>query len=282
MLARVTVVALLPLLGSPSLAHAGPEKLAVVLQQKQLKLFAIVYRSAKGALGEVRLNDMPLCTFNGEGASGSTSEAQGWLVAGTNRVDINIDKVPADGDEELALVSLHGLDAPGFPEDENQLWKVSLKRASTKPGALSYTFELPEKQAPPAELWKKAAVFTALTDADKDEVAKLAKALLTATQKGSVAELKKLFAFSMAERARVTYTDPKEMVGIIEKMAPEMRKTFAKGKLAAPLEYQLVGGGRVVIVTSKGKAPIVVKEKDGEASMPIHAAKIDGVWALVQ
>ena len=257
-------------------APAYAEPLVVKLPAKQIKFFAVVYRAKKGVVGEVRLNDMPLATFTGDGTSGSSNQAQGWLMAGTNHLDITTTKVPAGEDDPIKL-SLNGLVAEGFPDDDNALFDVAVKKTGTS----SYTFELPAAQAPHVLLWTKAAVLTSVSDADKKEIAELAAADLAALQKGDVATLKKLWAFTLEERARATGSDPKQQLDMLDKMAPEMKKSFAKAKLATALEYKLIGGGRIVQVTQKGgKSPVVVKEKDGDTELPISAVKIDGHWTL--
>jgi hypothetical protein len=266
---------------APALAAGAPAPTPLVakLPATQVKLWALTYRSATGTVGEVMFNDIPAVRFNGEGNSGSSSEVQAWLMAGTNTIVINLDRTGGD-EAEVAQLTLHGLAGPGFPDDANAILSVTLKKGTT-PGAQRYRFELPEKQAPPVELWKRAAVLPALTDADKKELDGLAAQLLTAMQKGDVAGLRKLWQFVVEERARATYSDPKLQLAAIAKMAPEMKKTFAKATVSRPLDYRLVGGSRIVLITAGDKPPIVVREKDGEASMPLSAAKIDGRWTLV-
>jgi hypothetical protein len=279
--ALVAVLAFVPgLVPGRATAAPAPTPLVAKLPAAQLKLFALTYRSETGTVGEVLINDVPAIRFNGEGNSGSSSEVQAWLMPGTNTIVLNLDKTGGDS-PELASVTLHGLAGPGFPGDENAIVNVAVKKGTT-PGALRYRFELPEKQAPPVQLWKRAAVVGALTDADRKELDALATQLLSAMQKGDTAGLRKLWQFVVEERARATYGDPKQQLAAIDKMAPEMKKTFAKATVSRPLQYRLVGGARIVQITAgSGKPPIVVREKDGESSMPMSAAKIDGRWTLV-
>jgi hypothetical protein len=280
----VSVVVAFAVLGSVvSISHAAPpppaEKLTAKIPATKLKLFALAYQGDKGTVGQVRINDMPAITFSGEGTSGSSNSVAAWLMPGANRIDVVLTKVAGDNP---ARVSLHGLAEPGFPDESNELVRVAIKKG-TAPGTRAYTFELPANQAPPSQLWKKAEVLSALSDADKKALRTLAADLLAATKKGDVPALKKLFAFPMEERARITYSDPKEALAMVEQMAPEAKKAFATASMSPNLEFTLVGGGRVALVTAPGdKPPIVAKSKDGEASMPIHAAKIDGSWTLVE
>jgi hypothetical protein len=261
-----------------TVAHAAPapEKLAAKLPTTQLKLFAVSYRSDKGTVGEVRFNDLPVIQLAGEGSSGSNSEVQGWLIPGTNRIDVVLGKVAGDAPVSFTL---HGLAEPGFPDEGNAIVAVTIKKG-TAPGTYAYSFELPEKQAPPAQLWKKAVVMSSVSDADKKALKDLAASFLAATKKGDLPALKKLFAFTLEERARITYSDPKEMVAMIDQMAPEMKKAFATATMATTLEYTLVGGGRVVKLSGAGGKPVIAS-RDGSTSMPIKAAKIDGAWVLV-
>ena len=279
MLVRALAAAII--LATSALAIAAPattEKVAAKFPATQLKLYAIVYRSAQGVNGEMRVNDMPAVTFKGQGNSGSSSAIQAWLQAGTNRIDLTLDKT--DGDEPI-FISFHGLPAAAMPDDSNELFHVTLKKG-TPPGARAYTFEIPAKQAPPTLLWKKAAVTTALTDADKKELRALGTALLVAFQKGDTAAVHKLITFTAEERARATYSDSKEIFSMMESMLPEMKKTFAKAALPEALEYTLIGGGRIVkLTTAGGKPPVSAKSDDGEAALPLSAAKIDGKWTLV-
>ena len=262
------------------LAAPAPEKLVVKLPSAPCKYFALVYRAAPGVSGQVKVNDVPAIAFAGKGSSGSSNEVQGWLLPGANRVDVVLDKVPTD-EKSLATVSLHGLAEPGFPEDANQLWKIVVPQG-TAAGARAYTFELPDAQAPPGLLWKKAQPSASLTDADKKEIRDLAAAMLTAIQKADVAAAHKLWAFSLEERARSTYSDPKDAAAAVDRMIPAMQKVFGKAKLAPSLAYTLVAGGRVVRLTGPGgAAPIAVAGDDGSSSLPVSAAKIDGRWTLV-
>jgi hypothetical protein len=260
-------------------AHAAPvEKLSAKVPAAQLRLFALSYRSDKGTVAEVRLNDVPVVSFKGEGTSGSSNEVQFWLQPGTNRFDVDLKKAP--GTDEVLRLTLHGLAGEGFPDESNAIVQVSVP-AKTAPGARAYTFELPEKQAPPGLLWKKAAVIASLTDADKKALRELAVSLLAAAQKGDAVALRKLMQFTMEERARTTYSDPKQLDVMIDEAAKGMKVAFAKAALAPTLDYRLVGGGRIVLVTANGKPPIASRGDDGESALDVSAAKIDGRWTLV-
>jgi hypothetical protein len=265
---------------SPAAASGAVEKLALKVPTTKLKLFALVYRVAKGVSGQVRLNDMTAVEMKGDGGSGSSNSIQGWIKPGANRIEVQLDKVAGD-DDDLVRVSLHGLAEPGFPEDSNELTRVVVKKGATA-GTRSYTFEMPATQAPPGEFWAKSAVLTSVSDEDKAALKALAEAFVTATKKGDVAAMQKLFAFAMEERARNTYSDPKEQLGMITGMAPELKKTFGKLGMPAKLEYVLTGGGRIVEVRAAGqRALLVKKDKDGEAAITLRCAKLDGVWTQV-
>ena len=115
------------ILSTSAIAIAAPataEKLAIKLPATQLKFYALVYRSDSGTVGEIRVNDMPAVTWNGEGGSGFSIEVQAWLQAGTNRIEIILDKVGA-GDEPAKL-SLHGLATRAAPDDSNELVHITL------------------------------------------------------------------------------------------------------------------------------------------------------------
>jgi hypothetical protein len=264
-----------------SLASAEPTRLSTkIAPSPQLKLFSLTYRADEGVTGEVRINDVPIITLSGKGSSGSSAEVQCFLRAGINTVEVRLQKAPAAPDDETATVSLHGLTEPGFPDHKNALFQIVLGK-TTKPGTLTYSFELPEKQAPPSQLWTRAAVVPSLTEADKKELRALATAMLDAIKKGDVAAGRKIWTYAMEERARSTYADPKEMVGQIDQMIPAMKSAFAKGVVAAQLDFALVGRGRIVRVTSAGGPPITTGDPDSGAAIPLHAAKLDGKWTLV-
>jgi hypothetical protein len=279
---RRDLLALSLIFASITSAAAAPtvEKLTAKLPATQLRLFSLVYVCGTGVVGEVRFNDMPAVRCAGKHLGGSSAEVQGWLLPGENRIDVTLTKMEGTEDEPL-LIRLHGLAEPGFPDDKNELLRVSIKKG-TPPGARAYVFQLPEKQTPPALLWKKAEVMTTVSDADKKALREFAATWLTAMQKGDAATVRKFVTFGMEERARTTYSDPKEILASIDQMLPEMKKAFATAKLAPTLEYTLVGGGRVVRITRPGgEPPIYAKNADGEAALPVSAAKIDGRWTLI-
>lgn len=269
-----TALAVVVSVALPVLA-AEPKPLTVKAPAAKGGVFMLLYQSPSGALGEVRVNDVPMFQFEGNASGGGGAPVGSWLKAGSNVLTLTLEKPLAKGDR--VTLSVHAAPAGSFPDEKTALFEVQADAAG------AWSFELPADLAPQGQLWKRAAVVERLTDDDVKALTALARTLLTALQKGDVKALVALRAYQLEELALVNHVDKKRLQASLEDSARELKKDFAKAKLPEKLECRLVAGGRLVRVRAPGGgSPISVKTRDGERAMDVTAAKVDGKWTLVE
>lgn len=247
--------------------------------------FALAFASRSGTEGQVRLNGVPLVDFDGEAKSDFSSEAGSWLFAGENAFEITIARASttSEPDARPALeLSLHAMAEPGFPEDENKVWGISVE-GDGQPDRKTYVFALPDSFAPPSELLKKAAVVETLSDEDKTALTALAKEVLTTVTRGDLEAMNRIWAFKAREESLLQGNDPAQATGVFKQLVELLPQIFAGARLADSLDFTQVVGNRVVLVAAKDDSPAIqVSRDDGSAHINVFAAKIDGRWTLVR
>lgn len=254
------------------------------------RLYAFTYSSVPGVKGELRLNGVRMAELSGKGASGSTSRPQLWLMPGRNRLDllVTLDAKVAKSaaSEPLVQVRLHGLAEPGIPEESNAMVTVALAPEVRKVGQqLRTAYEFALDQAPPAELWSRAAKLEAVEPADRQVLIGLANQLVAAFRAKDAEAVTRLLRFVREDTARAlgepAKVDPDDIAEQVKLWAP-VAKRLPPLK-PSTREVQLVGDGRVVRLAQRGGQPcFVTRHGGGTLSLDLYFAKLDGAWALVR
>jgi hypothetical protein len=238
--------------------------------------YAVYAHGQKGATGEVLLNGVPLLTLTGETSFQQSGDAQLWLRAGDNRLEIVLTHVDSAAPALSAEVDVVIPSASAVPKP---LATLILPKAAL---SAHLTFKLSDPSAA-ALVWSKAQVISSLTDADRRELHDLAAALYKAIRAHDAATLEKLCGFQLDELGRLFHR-PNLRQGFLGSLASEEVQTaWADTTLAPAFVYRLVGDGRAVFVTdAQGHDPLVItKPHDIKPRLTVHAARIDGHFTLL-
>lgn len=254
------------------------------------RLFAFTYSTESGVKGELRLNGVVMAEFSGKGSSGSTNRPQLWLMPGRNRLELAVlldakgAKVAAT--QPLVQVRLHGLAEPGIPDESNTMLSVALAPEVRKAGQrIREAYEFALDQAPPAELWSRAAKLEAVEPADRQVLIGLANQLVAAFKAKDAEVVTRLLRFVREDSARAmgepAKLDPADIAEQVKLWAPVAKRLPILKP--AMREVQLVGDGRVVRLAQRGGQPcFVTPHGGGKLSLELYFAKLDGAWALVR
>jgi hypothetical protein len=265
------LLALLLLLGS---ARASAEP---VYYQVQVNYFGSIR-------GRVTFNGVVLSDFADNGSYSGALNV--WLRPGKNEVLLHIEKgaKPAAAGDKVELYVVEAK-AGQFADEAPRLFTLDWKGGDPLPVDLEKKFEAP--RAPAVELWNEAEV-APVDDAAKKEITELARKFHQAVSKRDGKAMVALAKFKIEDVGRAFGMDPKraseEASKELQSSMAELPKT-AKTEPFDPkaLRFVPMAGGKLVKVTGdKGQPPVVIKEKDGETSFEIFAARIGGTWTIVR
>ncbi|MEO6950612.1 MAG: hypothetical protein ABI321_02285 [Polyangia bacterium] len=270
---RLLLVCLLA--GSPALAEPST-RLEVNAPTAKPERYLLVVRGRKLVRYEVLLNALPLASGTGDDTQVAVPIDASWLHAGENTLEVHVvgpTKVARSEGAALEL-ALHDLPA-GADEGDLEGLRLVHWRLTARPRPHQVAgFVLPDRRWPIGQLWAKAEVVQSLTEADKVALTALQKRRVEAFRTGDRAALEKLEKF----RLDVATQSGPEVRGEANKMldlitAPEQKAQLADLTLKEPATFELVGEGRVAIVSN----PIV----GAPVPMRTWAARIGGAWVVV-
>lgn len=140
---------------------------------------------------------------------------------------------------------------------------------------------------PPTKLWSDAATVSALAPPDKEQLKTLVQKHAAAIEARDLDALLVLLDYKIRDCALANGQDPEHMRQVTRQqytnvMFSERSFRVETGPLSE-LQFKLIAGGQVVwMFQSLSKPALVVLSPKLHFTLPIYAAKIDGVWRIVR
>ena len=278
---RLVLVCLLA--GGPALADAvaATTRLEVHAPADSPARWLLLVRGRRLVRYEVFLNALPLVSGTGDDAQVAVPIDPSWLRAGENALEVKV-TTPGKGartDGPALEVSLHALPAGAVDgsgeRDLEPMPRLTHWRLTARPMPHQIAaFVLPDRGWPIGQLWRTAEVMPSLTEADRAALRALQRRRVEAFRTGDRPALESLEKFRLdvaAQAGPAVRDEAKKMLDLIT--APEQKEQLQGLVLAEPATFELVGEGRVAIVSN----PVA----DAAVPMRTWAARIAGTWVVV-
>lgn len=254
----------------------------------------------------IRINGVPVASFQGKSTSSSVAEINQWLVAGKNSVDIYVEwphglpYTSGEGRFEFAVF-------PSFPDvddpnPDNKYVDYQWPRngiPETYPNLCGETIDLgdfPHTRLQDAEQVEtvKNGVFEEPANGDKAIIISLVRELNMAFLKKDVDKIYELQRIKYEDIAVARYKDKKAQKEIIIEQLNWLKslgELELSGKNDEEYRFEFLNGNKIVLVTQGGindpKPAVAVQEKgdggkENQISVDAYFAKIGGKWTIIR